>query len=140
MAFMHTAFKHFQPVCLRKRACIQTCNSSSLDGVLNNYTKYEENNIPEIKTGAEEFTQSETGKPYTAPNRILNGICRKQGVKHIGFHGIRHTAGTRLAERGVPINVIQAVLAHTDIRTTMRYVHLQDSAIKEAIIKLNSYH
>ena len=26
-----------------------------LDGVLNNYTKYEENYIPEIKEGAEEF-------------------------------------------------------------------------------------
>lgn len=29
-----------------------------LDGVLNNYTKYDENSIPEIKNGAKEFLQS----------------------------------------------------------------------------------
>ena len=28
-----------------------------LDGVLNNYTKYEENSIPGIKQGAREFVQ-----------------------------------------------------------------------------------
>ena len=28
-----------------------------LDGVLNNYTKYEENHIPEIKNGAKEFLE-----------------------------------------------------------------------------------
>ena len=35
-----------------------------LDGVLNNYTKYEENNIPEIKTGAEEFIKELHKKGY----------------------------------------------------------------------------
>lgn len=29
-----------------------------LDGVLNNYTKYDENNIPPIKTGAKDFLQT----------------------------------------------------------------------------------
>jgi len=35
-----------------------------LDGVLNNYTKYEENNIPEIKAGAEEFIKELHKKGY----------------------------------------------------------------------------
>ena len=33
-----------------------------LDGVLNNYTKYEENNIPDIKQGAKEFLEKLSDK------------------------------------------------------------------------------
>ena len=33
-----------------------------LDGVLNNYTKYEENNIPDIKHGAKEFLEKLSDK------------------------------------------------------------------------------
>ena len=82
------------------------------------------------------FINPETNGIYVTPNRILSKVCNKIGVKHIGFHGIRHTVGTRLTTKGTPINVVQAVLAHTDIRTTMKYVHLQDSSIKDAIMAL----
>lgn len=85
------------------------------------------------------FINPETKGVYLTPNRILKKICEKVGIKHIGFHGIRHTVGTRLTQQGTPINVVQAVLAHTDIRTTMKYVHLQDGSIKDAIQGLVSY-
>jgi len=84
------------------------------------------------------FINPLTNRHYTAPDRILRKICEKANVKYIGFHGIRHTVGTRLMEQGTPINVIQAILGHTDIRTTMKYVHLTDDSIKEAMTKLNS--
>ncbi len=85
------------------------------------------------------FINPECNNVYLTPNRILSKICKKCKLKHIGFHGIRHTVATRLIKAGVPINVAQAVLAHSDIRTTMKYVHLQDNSIKEAISVLNSY-
>ena len=85
------------------------------------------------------FINPECNNVYLTPNRILSKICEKCKLKHIGFHGIRHTVATRLIKAGVPINVAQAVLAHSDIRTTMKYVHLQDNSIKEAISVLNSY-
>lgn len=84
------------------------------------------------------FVNPDTQNPYTAPTRILHKVCTKINLKHIGFHGIRHTVGTRLTKNGIPINVVQNILAHTDIRTTMRYVHVQDNSIKEAITTLNN--
>jgi len=85
------------------------------------------------------FINPESGGVYLTADRILRKVCEKINLKYIGFHGIRHTVGTRLVKSGMPINVVQAVLAHTDIRTTMKYVHLQDNSIKDAISVLNSY-
>ena len=46
-----------------------------LDGVLNNYKKFDENNIPEIKTGAREFLENLSKnydiKIFTTRNRLL---------------------------------------------------------------------
>lgn len=96
--------------------------------------------LQEIKKCSEYvFINPESNNIYHNPNRILRKICKKYKLKYIGFHGIRHTVATRLIKAGVPINVAQAVLAHSDIRTTMKYVHLQDNSIKAAIAVLNSY-
>ena len=67
-------------------------------------------------------------------------ITQKNNKYYCRFqlNGIRHTVGTRLTKNGIPINVVQNILAHTDIRTTMRYVHVQDNSIKEAITTLNN--
>jgi len=69
----------------------------------------------------------------------LMNICKRADIKYLGFHGIRHTVGTRLIEQGVQINVTQAILGHSDIRTTMKHIHLTDNSIKEAMTKLNSW-
>ena len=39
-------------------------------------------------------------------------------------HGLRHTAITRLVERGVPVPVVQRVAGHGSVDVTMRYVHV----------------
>lgn len=39
----------------------------------------------------------------------------------------------QLAEQGVPINVIQEILAHSDVRTTMKYVHLVEDSKRKAL-------
>ena len=52
-----------QSACGKERA-YKPVIAVDLDGVLNNYTKYEENNIPEIKTGAEEFIKELHKKGY----------------------------------------------------------------------------
>jgi integrase len=38
-------------------------------------------------------------------------------------HMLRHTCATRLAQNGVPMNIIKEWLGHTAIATTMRYTH-----------------
>ena len=61
----------------------------------------------------------------------------KAGIKNFRFHDLRHTAGTRLGEMGIPVQVISKILGHSDIRTTMRYVHPEDS-LREAVEKLSN--
>ena len=52
------------------------------------------------------------------------------------FHTLRHTTGTWLAERGVPIQTIAKVLNHKQITTSQRYTKISDQARKSAINSL----
>lgn len=45
-------------------------------------------------------------------------------------HALRHTFGTALAEAGVDLAVMQALLGHAHIDTTARYVHLAPTHVK----------
>ena len=45
-------------------------------------------------------------------------------------HALRHTFGTALAEAGVDLAVMQALLGHAHIDTTARYIHLAPAHVK----------
>ena len=46
-------------------------------------------------------------------------------------HALRHTFGTSLAEAGVDLAVMQALLGHAHIDTTAQYIHLAPVHVKE---------
>ncbi len=50
-----------------------------------------------------------------------------------GAHRLRHTFCSHLALRGVPVTVIQQLAGHQDIKTTLRYMHLNPGARESAI-------
>jgi len=52
------------------------------------------------------------------------------GVAGAHPHALRHTFGTALAEAGVDLAVMQALLGHAHIDTTARYVHLAPTHVK----------
>lgn len=49
----------------------------------------------------------------------------------IRFHDIRHTFGT-LATATIPVKVVQKMMTHKDIKTTLRYAHIQEKEMIEA--------
>ena len=53
------------------------------------------------------------------------------------LHACRHTCATRLIKKGVKLALIQKWLGHTDIATTLRYAHLDDDDLFEAVKVLN---
>jgi len=70
--------------------------------------------------------------------RWLHGACQKAGLRKIGWHTLRHTFASQLAQHSVSITIVKELLGHSDIRTTMRYSHLSSSATREAVKLLNS--
>lgn len=54
---------------------------------------------------------------------LLPRLARKAGIeKRVHAHGLRHTHAAELAREGVPMNLIQAQLGHSNLGTTSRYL------------------
>ena len=60
-------------------------------------------------------------------------ILRKNGLRKIRFHDLRHSCATLLVKKGISLREIQDWLGHSSSRTTERYTHLDSSTkIKSA--------
>lgn len=81
------------------------------------------------------FINPNTNNPYTESSFLAewHKIRKKAKVEDLRFHDLRHTVGTRLAKAGVPINVIKEIMSHSDIQTTMRYVHYASEQMQNAM-------
>ena len=60
--------------------------------------------------------------------KYFSRTCRLAGVKEIHFHSLRHTCLTNLANgygmvKPLPLPKVQQIAGHSDVKTTMRYVH-----------------
>ncbi len=62
--------------------------------------------------------------------RHMRPFQKESGVSFISFHDLRHTFASHLAMLGVSVFIIQKLLGHTDIKTTMRYMHLAPDHLK----------
>lgn len=67
----------------------------------------------------------------------LHSICRRAGLRAIGWHCLRHTFASYLVQAGANLVAIQGLLGHSEIQTTMRYAHINDTVLREAINILN---
>lgn len=87
------------------------------------------------------FINEQRNAPYSEKriDEAFAETCNKANIKNIGFHGLRHTVGTRLGEKGVDLAVIQDILAHTSVATTKRYRHTTPEQMTKAMQVLNSY-
>lgn len=70
------------------------------------------------------------GKPGPAP-RAVERVPYLEDPQPTP-HDLRHTFGTRLADEGVPIHDIMALMGHEDIRSAQRYLHSSEERFKRA--------
>jgi integrase len=64
-------------------------------------------------------------------------MANAAGVRPIRLHDARHSCGTAMHLRGVPLAVIAKWLGHADASITARiYAHSQDDALKAASVTL----
>jgi integrase len=66
--------------------------------------------------------------------QCLRKKARETGVlsRHYRFHDLRHTAASRWVSNGVSIYMVQKLLGHADIKTTMRYAHCDSGSLRDA--------
>ena len=76
--------------------------------------------------------------PLNDVRESLNGACKRAGVPHVRVHGLRHTFGSQMAMAGADPFAIMKAMGHADFKTTMIYVSLGKSHIRDQVEKLNT--
>ena len=87
------------------------------------------------------FINYRTGEPAknSSYDTHLYKLCDEAGIKHFCMHALRHTYATRAIEAGVQPKVLQKMLGHASLSTTMdRYVHVTDDSMTGAIAQFEA--
>ena len=67
----------------------------------------------------------------------IKRICKKAGLRSIGWHTLRHTFASHLVMRGAPLLSVQQLLGHSTIMMTQRYAHLVPEVNRDAVALLD---
>lgn len=122
-------------VALKKQRFVQLAHTKRCNVIIDGYQNF-------IFTTAK-------GYPYASANikRIISRICEEHNkncdntmelLPHISPHTFRHTYCTRLCENDINIKVIQNIMGHTDIKTTMDiYTHVTESRKADELKKVD---
>jgi len=84
------------------------------------------------------FVFHRTGAPiaYETACWMLVRACRDAAIRPVRWHTLRHTFASQLVSRGAPLKSVQDLLGHATISMTLRYAHLAQSALADAVALL----
>ena len=109
-------------------------------------------NLPDSKTGKKTIMLSDTAvkllrtiernsNPYVISGQNENThlvniksawqrIRKAAGLEDVRLHDLRHTYASMAINNGVPLELISKLLGHKQLKTTLRYAHLQNDTLK----------
>jgi len=80
-----------------------------------------------------------TGMPFGDIKKSFYSLLKKANIENFRFHDFRHTAATRMLEKGADIRTVQEILGHSSVAVTERYTHTNAKNKKSAIVLLSSF-
>ena len=97
------------------------------------------NNVIAVLTSLEhssEYVFSINNKKIGDIKKCWSTALKRAKIENFRFHDLRHTAATRMIEKGVDIITVKEILGHADISTTMRYTHSKLDSKRLAVLAL----
>lgn len=67
----------------------------------------------------------------------FNKACSDAKLTDVHFHDLRHTAITRMLEKGISPPLVMKIAGHTQQKTFLRYVNQSEQSVYEIAIKLD---
>lgn len=86
------------------------------------------------------FEGAQKGVAYSARSlqEVLQSAKQRAGVLKPGaIHGLRHSFATHLVDRGTDVTMIQKLLGHNDLKTTLRYLHTSNKDLLAIVSPLD---
>lgn len=74
------------------------------------------------------------GRPVTREcfGKVVRLVCQSLGVKVLPYE-LRHTFGSTLVNQGAGLIQVKALMGHSSVRTTERYLHTDDEVLRKTL-------
>jgi len=89
--------------------------------------------VPRVDGTEYVFPSPVTGKPFNSIYNSWNTARKKAGLEDVKIHTLRHSFASFLVNAGRNLYEVGKLLGHTQMRTIMRYSHLADETLAEAV-------
>jgi integrase len=70
---------------------------------------------------------------YDGAQTFWRRLRKRSGVVALRFHDLRHDFGTKMLRATGNLKLVQKAMNHTDIKSTLRYAHVLDEEVAEAM-------
>ncbi|MEQ8909397.1 MAG: site-specific integrase [Vicingaceae bacterium] len=78
------------------------------------------------------------GKPMKSVQTSFKRALKRAKIEDFRFHDLRHTAATWLLQEGMPLDMVQRILAHTKVTTTTKYAHRIEKDVEDKFSEIHA--
>jgi integrase len=82
---------------------------------------------------------NEVGEPVKSVRPAWERARGAAGLRRLQLRDLRHEAGSRFDEAGVPTNYVSKILGHSNLTTTSRYLNIHRRQLQAAMPKLEEH-